>query len=150
MSLHQGDEGGILVEFIYSRLRGNTGNWPVSPMPHSPAQQYPAFGFSIEPAGPSAKEQGGDVLYSTFSVTVLAIGQSNVDNIQTLRTMAKEAAAALRTTSADQGTAIGTGVVLSCLINAPLTFMDRDEKGALHWHHGHNWTVQVQPDATAR
>lgn len=150
MSLIQGDEGGILVQFVYARLRSNSGSWPVAPMPFAPTQACPAYGFSVAAAGPSTKEQGGDVLYSTFQLTVLAIGKGNDDDLQTLRVMAKEAAAALRCASGQQGTAIGDGMVLSCTIGEPVTFTDRDEKGVLHWHHGHTWIVQVQPDATAR
>lgn len=148
MSLQQGDEGAILVEFIYARLRGNSSNFPVVPLPCSPDQACPCIGFSIMPM-PSAPEQGGDILYSPFQVNVMVIGQENVDSLEPLRAAAKEIAANLRADSSQPGTQIADGIILSCRINMPITFQDRDPNGVLRWHHGHQWTVLVQPDIAA-
>lgn len=150
MNLNQGDEGAIVVQYVYARLRDNAAGLEVAPMPHAPEQSYPCIGFSLAPAAPSTLEQGGDVLYSTFQLTVLVVGEDGSDDLQPIRTAAKEAAAALWCHSGQPGTLFGPGRVLNCTQYMPLTFSDRDAKGTQHWHIGHVWTIKVQPDETAR
>lgn len=147
MNEYQGDEGGIVVEFLYSRLRGNTGGWEVAPMDFGPEQVYPAYGFTVTPSG-LAREQGGDVLTTTFDVLVVAVGDANVDTLEPLRPMIREAARNLQANSSQPGLRFGDGMVISSVQGLAHCFSDRDRQGVLRWHLGHVWHVTVQPDAT--
>lgn len=147
--MNQGDEAGILIEFLYSRLRVNPSNWPVVPLPADAKQQTPCIGFQIIPGAPSNHEQGGDVMFAVFTVSVLCVGAENVDDLEPLRPMAKWVVNNLRTNNSQPGTTFGSGRILSAVQMMPATFPDRDPQGILRWHHGAQWEIRVQPDVLA-
>ena len=149
MSYEQGDEGGILVAFLYSRLRANSAGWPVIPMPADPSAAFPCIGFNFLPV-PSTLDQGGNVQFATFLVNVVCIGQLAVDNLEPLRPVAKEIAAALKVNNSQPGLTFGTGRINSCTQNMAIAMPDRSDKGQLRWMLGAQWRVAVQPDLDAQ
>lgn len=145
--MQQGDEAGILLEFL-TRLDGNGMGYVGKAMSIGPDEDGKYIGFSFSP-GQATPEQGGDTLFSTFDLNTVAIGQPNVDNIDDLRPVAKWLVNNLVVKGGEPGTRLADGAVISCIHAGPLTFKERDSKGVLRWYHGCRWVVKIQPDVTA-
>jgi hypothetical protein len=143
--LIQGDEVGILFEFLLARLRANSAGYDVEALPHDPKQQYPCYGFSAG-AGPAATEQGGATLYSIFTVKVMVVGALGVNDLQPIRAAAKELHSLLMVNSADTGTRYGDGCVLEVIHRGPLHMSPRDEQGRIQHYLGAIFEIKVQPD----
>lgn len=140
-----GDDLGILIEFIYSRTRGNSLGWDVTPLPAGPDQAYQCIGFSVQPS-PSNLEQGGEVLTSRFHANIVCLGQQDVNDLEPLRPMARELFTNLQVTKWEPGLDFAGGKILSCTQEMPVSLYDRSEKGRARWMHGNRWLVCVQPD----
>ena len=134
-----------VVEFIYSRLRGNSSDLPVVPMPMGPKDPFPTYAFSVQPLSAPAREQGGDVIVSYFQAVVVVVGKPNGNDLEPLKFAAQEAGNNLRTNSHAQGNTFGTGTVLSCMVAFDVCLCDRDPQGVLHWQLGQAWNITVQP-----
>ena len=147
--MNQGNEGGIVTEWTYARLRGNSNAWPVYSMPTDPNAKFPCIAFNIQPAKMPQYEQGGDVLAQEFLVQVLVCGATGVDDLEPLRGMAAELAASMRLRVASPGSYIAGGAVIQSVIHLPVCYSDNDTQGVPRWYLGHQWRVMVQPDAAA-